>query len=122
LTKSILYLKKRGFPKLETWLAHKVQSELIAKLLWFLILRYLQKSPLCGYDIMKNVRADYGVAVGASQVYPRLAELQKKGWLTSEWTFNGTRPVKLYRLTSKGRELLALLENQIRMVSWRAKG
>jgi len=102
---------------MEAWLAHRIQSEMISKLLRFLILRYLGEAPVYGYTIMKRVRKDHGVAVGASQVYPRLAELEKEGYVHSQWTFNGTRPVKLYVLTSKGRELLTFLENQIRLVS-----
>jgi len=102
---------------MEAWVARKVRSGIISKLLRFLILRYLGEAPVCGYTIMKRVRKDHGVAVGASQVYPRLAELEKEGYVKGEWTFNGIRPVKLYRLTSKGRELLTFLENQIRLVS-----
>lgn len=71
-----------------------------------------QIHPFYGYEICDLT----GVRSGA--VYPLLHELERKGWLESEWQEapregRSKPPKKLYRLTTKGGELAKqLIKNE----------
>lgn len=61
---------------------------------------------LSGYPISRTAQ------VRAGTLYPLLARLEKRGWVTSEWEVrtDGRLPRRFYSLTSEGRRCaLALL-------------
>jgi len=66
----------------------------------------LSNAPIHGYALIRHIRKAYGVYLGASTIYPILADLEKNGLLQSQWRTDTERPHKTYTPTSAGRELL----------------
>ena len=56
-----------------------IQTKLTKNLLDTIILQYLEKESMHGYQIITNIRKDFGVYLGPSTVYPLLGHLGKKG-------------------------------------------
>ena len=61
---------------------------------------------LHGYAILKAVQKKFGIRLGASLIYPELKRLEKRGLITSSWTFVLGKARKQYRITQKGQCLL----------------
>ena len=81
-----------------------------------IILQYLQKESMHGYQIITNIRKGFGVYFGPSTVYPLLGTLEKKGYIKSAWNMNSERPRKVYTLTDQGKSLLSFTENSLIMI------
>jgi DNA-binding PadR family transcriptional regulator len=69
-----------------------------------------------GYQIITKIRKSFGVYFGPSTIYPLLATLEKKGHVTSEWNMKNERPRKVYKLTTKGHNLLNFTENSLNLI------
>ena len=66
-----------------------------------------------GYALLERLNGR-GLDIEQGTLYPLLRRLDEKGLLDSDWKVEGSRPRKYYRLSGKGRDLLAELEEQWR--------
>jgi PadR family transcriptional regulator, regulatory protein PadR len=96
------------------------QTKLAKGLLDMIILQYLEKESMHGYQIITNIRKGFGVYFGPSTIYPLLGMLEKKGYLQSEWNMTSEKPRKIYQLTEQGKSLLNVTENSLLMICQRA--
>ncbi|MBU0526994.1 PadR family transcriptional regulator [Candidatus Micrarchaeota archaeon] len=68
-----------------------------------LLLWLISKKEVHGYELMKMLDEDGGFAlVASSKIYPLLAQLTKKGLISSKTRMQGKRARKSYSITSKG--------------------
>jgi DNA-binding PadR family transcriptional regulator len=85
-----------------------------------LILWLISQGPRHGYELIKEVKRLTGQKLKPGVLYPLLYQLEGKGFLAGEWVKKGRRELKCYRLTEKGKTLLAkvrsLFSNPIRRV------
>jgi PadR family transcriptional regulator PadR len=96
-----------------TDLENEVQTKLTKGLLDYILLRYLTVRPMHGYELISNVRRTFGVYFGPSIVYPLLASIEKRGYVSNCWNMENGRPRKIYTLTPEGHNLVALAENKL---------
>jgi DNA-binding PadR family transcriptional regulator len=94
----------------------EVQVKLAKGLLDLIILQFLNTQPMHGYEIITKIRKTFGVYFGPSTVYPLLASLEKKEYISSQWDMNNDRPRKVYNLTSEGRNMLNFTENSLNLI------
>lgn len=94
-------------------LENEVQTKLIKGLLDYIILQYLNARQMHGYELISNIRKVFGVYFGPSIVYPLLASIEKKKYISSCWNMENGRPRKIYTLTAEGKELLVFTENKL---------
>ena len=76
----------------------------------FFILCVLHRRPMHGYDIarMIEVRSKGALAFHAASMYPLLYRLERRGLIKGRWVEKaGERRRRLYRITAKGRDVLA---------------
>ena len=85
-----------------------------------LILWLISQGPRHGYELIKEVKRLTGQKLKPGVLYPLLYQLEGEGFLAGEWIKKGRRELKCYRLTEKGKVLLAkvrgLFSNPIRRV------
>ena len=91
----------------------EVQNKLMKGLLDLVILQFLNAKPMHGYQIISNIRKNFGVYFGPSTIYPLLNSLEEKGYIKSQWDLSNERPRKVYELTNEGRSLLNFTENSL---------
>src|SRR5690606_29247517 len=75
-----------------------------------LILSLVEDQARHGYDIarMIEIRSKGALAFHADSMYPLLYRLERRGLIKGRWVEKpGERRRRLYRITAKGRELLA---------------
>ena len=94
----------------------EVQVKLMKGLLDLIVLQFLSSQPMHGYQIITKIRKNFGVYFGPSTIYPLLATLEKKGYVTSEWNMKTERPRKIYKLTTEGNNLLNFTENSLNFI------
>ena len=94
----------------------QVRLKIMKSLLDLIVLEYLSSQPMHGYKIISRIRKQFGQYFGPSTIYPLLNSLEKKGYTTSEWGMNNERPVKVYKLTSEGQNLLNLTEDSLNFI------
>ncbi len=94
----------------------QTQTKLTKGLLDMIILQYLEKQNMHGYQIITNIRKNYGVYFGPSTIYPLLGQLEKKGQVSSVWDMTSDRPRKVYTLTEQGKNTLKFTENSLLMI------
>ena len=86
-------------------------TELLHGTLDTLILKTLAWGPRHGYAIarwLEGMGAE-ALKIEEGSLYPALYRLERRGWIDAEWGLSETkRRVKLYRLTTAGRERLAV--------------
>ncbi len=74
-----------------------------------LILKAVSLSPMHGWGITRRIEqiTSNVLQVNPGSLYPALARLQDRGWISAAWgtTENG-RKAKYYRLTARGRRQL----------------
>jgi PadR family transcriptional regulator len=96
---------------------HKeVQTKLAKGLLDLIILQYLNNQPMHGYQIITKIRKSFGVYFGPSTIYPFMAQLEKKGYIKSEWNTDSERPRKVYTLTHDGKVMLNSTEDSLNLL------
>jgi PadR family transcriptional regulator, regulatory protein PadR len=96
---------------------HKeVQTKLTKGLLDMIVLQYLNHNDMHGYQVITQIRKDYGIYFGPSTIYPLLGLLEKKGSIQSTWDMNGERPRKMFKLTEQGKSILRFTENSLEMI------
>jgi PadR family transcriptional regulator PadR len=94
----------------------EVQVKLMKGLLDLIVLQFLSSQPMHGYQIITKIRKSFGVYFGPSTIYPLLASLEKKGYVSSQWNMKTERPRKIYELTNEGNNLLNFTENSLNFI------
>ena len=94
----------------------EVQVKLMKGLLDLIVLQFLSSQPMHGYQVITKIRKTFGVYFGPSTIYPLLASLEKKGYVSSEWNMNTERPRKIYNLTNDGQTILNFTENSLNLL------
>ena len=94
----------------------EVQIKLAKGLLDLIILQYLNQQPMHGYQIITKIRKSFGVYFGPSTIYPFLSQLEKKGYIRSQWNTDSERPRKVYTLTHDGQAMLNFTEDSLNML------
>jgi DNA-binding PadR family transcriptional regulator len=94
----------------------EIQTKLTKGLLDTIILQYVEKESMHGYQLITKIRKGFGVYFGASTIYPLLGLLEKKGYIESEWNMDCERPKKVYKLTRQGQDILNYAENALIMI------
>jgi PadR family transcriptional regulator PadR len=84
-----------------------------------LVLTVLEAGPSYGYQIVKelNLRSEGILRLGEGTIYPVLYRLEERKMISAKWRLaeNGRRR-KYYRLTPKGRKILAGNRQQWKML------
>jgi PadR family transcriptional regulator PadR len=94
----------------------ETQTKLTKGLLDMIVLQYLDKESMHGYQIITKIRKGFGVYFGPSTVYPLLGLLEKKGYVTSAWNMDTERPRKMYKLTNEGKNVLSFTESSLNLI------
>jgi PadR family transcriptional regulator PadR len=94
----------------------EVQTKLAKGLLDLIILQYLNQQPMHGYQMITKIRKSFGVYFGPSTIYPFMAQLEKKGYIKSQWNMDSERPRKVYTLTHDGQVMLNFTEDSLSMM------
>jgi PadR family transcriptional regulator PadR len=95
---------------------NEVQTKLTKGLLDMIILQYLDKESMHGYQLITKIRKGFGVYFGPSTIYPLLGTLEKKGFVNSKWNMNSERPRKVYKLTNEGKNVLSFTESSLNLI------
>ncbi len=69
-----------------------------------------------GYQIIAEIRKNFGVTFGASTVYPLLGLLEKKGYIESRWDMTHERPRKVFSVTLDGLSMLDFIEDSLNLL------
>ena len=94
----------------------EVQVKLAKGLLDLIVLQFLNTQPMHGYQVITKIRKSFGVYFGPSTIYPLLASLEKKGYVSSEWNMATERPRKIYKLTTDGQTMLNFTESSLNLL------
>jgi PadR family transcriptional regulator PadR len=94
----------------------EVQTKLAKGLLDLIVLQYLNQQPMHGYQIITKIRKSFGVYFGPSTIYPFMAQLEKKGYIKSQWNTDSERPRKIYTLTNDGKAMLNFTEDSLNLL------
>jgi PadR family transcriptional regulator, regulatory protein PadR len=68
-----------------------------------------------GLEIIRHLQEFTDLVVTEGTIYPILGRLARDGLLDAEWNAEGQHPRKYYRLTTRGRDRLALM-----VADWRS--
>jgi DNA-binding PadR family transcriptional regulator len=98
-------------------LENDVQQKLIKGLLDYIVLRFLNARQMHGYELISAIKKAFNVYFGPSTVYPLLATLEQKGYISSHWDMGNDRPRKIYTLTSKGNNSLVFTEDTLNVIT-----
>ncbi len=69
-----------------------------------------------GYSLRRELNGK-GLEIDEGTLYPLVRRLEKQGLLTSEWRYDDKRKKRYYRLSELGREVLASLVVEWRMLN-----
>ncbi len=72
-----------------------------------LVLEFLSKAPMHGYELSSQIKAASGgeIEVTEGTIYPLLHSLEKDGAIVAKWDSSaGKRKRKIYRITAEGRK------------------
>jgi DNA-binding PadR family transcriptional regulator len=100
----------------------QIQTKLTKGLLDMIILQYLEKESMHGYQIITKIRKDFGIYFGPSTIYPLLGSLEKKAYVKGIWNTEAQRPRKVYELTNEGKNLLSYTENTLNLICRNMEG
>jgi DNA-binding PadR family transcriptional regulator len=84
----------------------EIQTKLTKSLLDMIILDLINQQSMHGYQIITKTRKTFGTYFGPSTVYPLLANLEKKGYLSSAWNMTSEKPRKVFTITTAGKNIL----------------
>jgi PadR family transcriptional regulator PadR len=94
----------------------KIQKKLVKVLLEMIILKYLTKESIYGYQLIGSIRKEYDVYLGASVIYPLLNLLEKQGYVESVWNMALERPRKVFTITELGKNRLEKTETSLLII------
>jgi DNA-binding PadR family transcriptional regulator len=90
-----------------------VEREILLSFWKVHILHHAERKPVIGQWVIRELRR-HGYEVSPGTLYPLLARMEERGWLRCKVDPDGgLRAKKEYSLTNKGREVLALLRQQV---------
>lgn len=69
-----------------------------------------------GYSLRRELNSQ-GLEIDEGTLYPLVRRLEKQGLLTSEWRFDDKRKKRYYQLSELGKEVLASLVVEWRMLN-----
>ena len=81
------------------------QIDLLQGTLDLLILKTVALEPMHGWGIAQRIQqvSEEVLQVGQGSLYPALARLEQRGWISSEWSISdNNRRAKFYSLTKAG--------------------
>ena len=81
-----------------------------------IVLQYLDKESIHGYELITKIRKNFGVYFGPSTIYPLLGVLEKKGYVESTWNMDTERPRKVFKLTNDGKNVLRFTESSLNLI------
>ena len=93
--------------------AREVQIKLVRGLLDVVVMEFLKTRPMHGYQVITNLRKQFGVYFGPSTVYPLLSAMEEQGYIKSRWDLEHDRPRKVYEITHQGAEMLNCTEDSL---------
>lgn len=93
-----------------------IQTKLMRGLLDFVVLQFLESCPMHGYQVISDIRKNFGVYFGPSTIYPLLCTLEEKGYVKSHWDLENERPRKVYSITPQGSDLLNHTGNSLNQI------
>lgn len=85
------------------------QIDLLQGTLDLLILKTLALGPMHGWGIAQRIQqvSEEVLQVGQGSLYPALARLEQRGWISAEWgASENNRRARYYSLTKAGRKQL----------------
>ena len=97
----------------------KVEKQLTKGLLDIVVLGFLRSESMHGYKLITIIRRNFGVHFGSSTIYPYLNDLEKKGYIKSQWDINDDHPRKVYSLTPEGSSILIGIEQSFNSICLR---
>ena len=100
--------KKLGKPK-----PREVQMKLVRGLLDVVVMEFLKTRSMHGYQVITNLRKQFGVYFGPSTVYPLLSTMEEQGYIKSRWDLEHDRPRKVYEITRQGADMLNCTEDSL---------
>ena len=71
-----------------------------------LVLRLIRAEPMWGYRIIKKTERLFGIKLRHGALYPLLNSLEANSYVRSKKTTKGGRVRKVYKITSKGIQLV----------------
>ncbi len=80
-----------------------------------LILWLIYLKPIHGYNLMKEFKKITGRKLKPAAIYPFLHALEDKGYVVGSWMSRGTRMIKRYSVTQKGKNLLFSLKEHFKL-------
>ncbi len=80
----------------------EIVQHIIRNLLDIQLLRIIQVQPTWGYNIKKQVEADFNIKLRHGALYPALNGLEKKGLVESAMQQKDGRARKVYTITESG--------------------
>ena len=93
--------------------AREVQIKLMRGLLDLVVMQFLKTKPMHGYQVIADLRKQFGVYFGPSTIYPLLSAMEENGYIKSQWDLENDRPRKVYSITNEGEELLSCTEDSL---------
>jgi PadR family transcriptional regulator PadR len=70
-----------------------------------IVLSVIAETPMCGYDLIKEIFERYNVFLSQGTIYPILYSLEEEGILRAEYG-KGNMRTKIYSITSQGRHIV----------------
>jgi DNA-binding PadR family transcriptional regulator len=98
-------------------LQKQIQTKLTKGLIDLIVLQFIKIQSMHGYQVITKIRKSFGVYFGPSTIYPLLSQMEKKGYLSSNWNMNTDRPRKIYTITNEGQNMLNFTENSLRIMT-----
>jgi DNA-binding PadR family transcriptional regulator len=84
----------------------------VLRFLDMIVLQFLNRQSMYGYELVLKVRKTFGVYLSPSKIYPLLATLERKGFVTSDWEIC-EKPRRVYKLTVDGLKMLKFTEESL---------
>ncbi|MEM2118124.1 MAG: PadR family transcriptional regulator [Candidatus Bathyarchaeia archaeon] len=81
----------------------EIVQRITKNLLDIQILKLIDREPMWGYRIKKQMEAEFSIKLRHGALYPLLNTLEQKGFLTSQKQQQGGRTRKVYAIAKNGR-------------------
>ena len=91
----------------------EIVQHIVRNMLDIQLLRIVQAKPTWGYQIKKQVNAEFNIKLRHGSLYPTLNSLERKGLLESIKQQNGKRTRKVYTITEEGETYLQVYSSII---------
>ena len=80
-----------------------------------MILWLMEREPMSGYRVVKEMKRLTEQHFHSGVVYPLLYEMESKGLIAGDWVHKGRKRVKLYSVTKKGKAIVEHLRTLFKM-------